>query len=64
MAISERGTFHTKTLEWLRNSGKATKKTLMEAGLITNIMSIIYRAFIYAEKSVQYKAEIKEFSVV
>ena len=63
LAVSERGTFHTDTTEWLKHSKKAVgKDTLFEHSLIENIMSIVYRTYIYAKENVKHTAEIREFS--
>jgi len=63
LAISERGTFHSDTMKWLKDSKKAVgTKTIFEHGLISNIMSIIYRTYSYAKRNVKQGAEIKSFS--
>jgi len=52
-------------MKWLKDSKKAVeKKTIFEHALISNMMSIVYRTYLYAKRNVKQGAEIKSFSIV
>ena len=50
MVCDDRGTFHRDTLKWLKATKDEESKTIFKFTPIQRIMTIIYKAFDYADK--------------